>query len=32
MNFPILVDFEHDCFGNYTVKLGADINGRAPRN
>nr|ODN93254.1 acid phosphatase [Cryptococcus depauperatus CBS 7841] len=26
------IDFGHDCFGNYTVEVGQDYNGRAPRN
>ncbi|TYJ52174.1 hypothetical protein B9479_007219 [Cryptococcus floricola] len=25
------IDFAYDCFGNYTVEVGKDYNGRAPR-
>ncbi|KAK8867559.1 phosphoglycerate mutase-like protein [Apiospora arundinis] len=26
------IDFDHDCYGNYTAKAGVDYNGRAPRD
>lgn len=26
------IDFEYDCFGNYTAQSGQDYNGRAPRS
>jgi len=26
------IDFQYDCFGNYTAKAGMDYNGRAPRS
>ncbi|KAK8119933.1 phosphoglycerate mutase-like protein [Apiospora kogelbergensis] len=26
------IDFDHDCYGNYTTKAGVDYNGRAPRD
>ncbi|KAJ9125111.1 hypothetical protein QFC22_000064 [Naganishia vaughanmartiniae] len=26
------IDFDYDCFGNYTAKAGVDYNGRAPRS
>jgi hypothetical protein len=26
------IDYDYDCFGNYTATLGNDYNGRAPRN
>jgi hypothetical protein len=26
------IDFEYDCFGNYTAVAGVDFNGRAPRS
>ncbi|KAI1332493.1 phosphoglycerate mutase-like protein [Xylariaceae sp. FL0255] len=26
------IDFEHDCFGNYTAMPGVDYNGRAPKS
>ncbi|CAE7186445.1 3-phytase b [Pyrenophora teres f. teres] len=26
------IDFEHDCFANYTAEAGVDYNGRAPRS
>lgn len=27
------IDFEHDCYGNYTLPVGiSDLNGRAPKN
>lgn len=25
------IDFDYDCFANYTAKAGVDYNGRAPR-
>ncbi|KAK8052445.1 hypothetical protein PG993_003830 [Apiospora rasikravindrae] len=25
------IDFNHDCYGNYTAEAGVDYNGRAPR-
>lgn len=25
------IDYDYDCFGNYTAKAGIDYNGRAPR-
>lgn len=25
------IDFDYDCFHNYTAKPGVDYNGRAPR-
>lgn len=26
------IDFDYDCFGNYTAKPGVDYNGRAPKS
>ena len=26
------INFDYDCFGNYTAKAGVDYNGRAPRS
>lgn len=26
------IDFNYDCFGNYTAKAGVNYNGRAPRS
>ncbi|WVQ81817.1 hypothetical protein IAT38_003944 [Cryptococcus sp. DSM 104549] len=26
------IDFDYDCYGNYTVEYGQDLNGRAPRS
>ena len=26
------IDFDYDCFANYTAKAGQNYNGRAPRN
>ena len=26
------IDFEYDCFANYTAEAGMDYNGRAPRS
>jgi hypothetical protein len=25
------IDFDYDCFGNYTASVGHNYNGRAPR-
>lgn len=25
------IDYDYDCFGNYTAEAGHDYNGRAPR-
>lgn len=25
------IDFDYDCYANYTAKAGVDYNGRAPR-
>lgn len=25
------IDYDYDCFGNYTAKAGVNYNGRAPR-
>jgi hypothetical protein len=26
------IDFDYDCFANYTASVGNDYNGRAPRS
>jgi hypothetical protein len=26
------IDFDYDCFGNYTASVGHNYNGRAPRS
>lgn len=26
------IDFDYDCFANYTAEAGKDYNGRAPRS